>query len=225
MGTIFERVTYYDLYGYTIPGCLLLALCFWKNFLHWFQKLMELPEGVYLYGFLIFIFSGMVVGIIMAELSERFYGMIYGYSCKLHLTEPSLGISYKVIKRALLEAGVAENTTVITNQRDVYNWLWYIYGCIQVDKSYNRIHNYASSQLMYGNLSAAVLAGGIVTIIRVSAWLEIKLLMFLVIAGIAVVLGVRSEKFRVKKEVYAIFWFIEKYLGTKNAEKKKTRDC
>lgn len=202
MDTIFERITYYDLYGYTIPGCFLLMLCFAKDFLHppLFLHLEKLPEGI-----------------IMTQISESFLGFLYGLRYKSHLTESTLGISYEVIKRALVKAGVVENMMVIRNPEDVSRYLWYMYGSVQADKSYNRIHNYASSQLMYSNLFLAICVGGVIAVARLSLRFEVKCFVDLFVIGISVLLAVRSEQFRVKKEVYAIYWFIEKQLGLRQA--------
>lgn len=53
-----------------------------------------------------------------------------------------------------------ENGDLIQNT-DLLNYLPMIYGTVQSDEKYKRLHNYASSETMYKNLTAAVLLGGI----------------------------------------------------------------
>ena len=107
--------------------------------------------------------------------------------------------------------------TPLTGERaDPLKYLPAVYGIVQSDEAYKRIHNYASSETMYKNLSAAVLFGGLIEILYlihtvqatwscgiIAVWLlSVALLMH------------RYYRFKIKKYAYSLIWFIEKYQST-----------
>lgn len=211
MDSVFEKITLYDILGYVMPGSVIAVSVCGKVLMNYQEKAVDLYEnfnGLFTYGFILFSF---VCGVLMSELSRRFLQWrekkIEDDKKKIEFPVPE-----ETVKSALIKANVIEEPTV-----DVKQYLEYMYGDIQSDKAYKRVHNYASAEVMYKNLAPSTLVS---TIIVSSCFMRDFCIM-----GLIVVFGIicawcfwkRRERFCEKKQKYVIGWYVEKYIGRKNA--------
>lgn len=211
MDSVFQKITYYDLYGYTLPGCLFILLVFSYKIYMLPPDIINTYKDIHLYIFLIFIFSGMIMGIIITEISDIIFGRLFQNSYRSYLTERNIGISYSKITTALQKSGIINSSAAISAPSHIQPYLWYIYSEIQADNNYARIHNYASSELLYKNLSVVFIIG---SLIAAAIWpLEAHIKIFLILAGgfFGCLMGYRGRQFKEKKDVYSIFWFVKKH--------------
>lgn len=121
-------------------------------------------------------------------------------------------IDITALTNAIQKSGIAEKP-INGGDVDLLKYLPAIYGIVQSDETYKRIHNYASSETMYKNLSAAVFFGGLIEILylihRVQAGWSWGIIAVLLLS--TALLMHRYYRFKIKKYAYSLIWFIEKY--------------
>lgn len=131
-----------------------------------------------------------------------------------------------MLKEAIKKSKLVENGDLIQNT-DLLNYLPMIYGTVQSDEKYKRLHNYASSETMYKNLTAAVLLGGIPEILFLPQKLQCGIIAGIVVVWIlsVILLMRRYYRFRIKKSAYSLIWFIEKYQSCFTAEEQRGNEA
>ena len=184
MNSIIEKITLYDFFGYLIPGSVFMSLLL-------VRLIQELgSDGLTdLKDFksqltVLFLLWSFLSGLILSELAR----VISDFSDKRGLKDryvnsvkKTANIDGSMLKEAIKKSKLVENGDLIQNT-DLLNYLPMIYGTVQSDEKYKRLHNYASSETMYKNLTAAVLLGGIPEILFLPQKLQCG-----IIAGIVVV--------------------------------------
>ena len=210
MDTFLERVTFYDLYGYTVPGSFFLLMIISPYFSD-ILRILEKYEKIGIYIFALVILLSFIFGILISEISHYlFYKYLNIRKIRFsHLHIANLGIPERKLLHALIRAGLCS-----MDRRSALDILPkaipYIYSDIQSDTTYNRIHNYASCEVLYRNLALALAGTLVLTIMQsgVSRQTAVSCLLF----GISTWLMLRrAYRFMVKKEQYAVYWFVEKY--------------
>lgn len=210
MDSIFEKITLYDILGYFMPGSLVVvAVCgkFIQNYHTQTASLYNEFSSLFTYGFILL---SLICGLLISEVSRNVLMWIgKKQSEKGGYPQIELPVPEQTIKRALVKANIVKESESI----DVRAYDGQIYGDIQSDKEYKRVHNYASAEVMCKNLAFAV---PISTLI-VSSYFYNSLI---VASGIlcCVFFLVRCERFCKKKQKYAIIWYVEKYLGEKKLD-------
>lgn len=219
MDSIFEKVTLYDILGYMLPGSLIMLtiVCVMVinqgtsiNQLGDLMSLYDKLSGIFWYGFLLLSY---LCGILLSEISRMLKPAITFVWSKVkeatkrkkqnasekpaedrnEMDRKNYPVSAEAITAALKNAKVIADGN---GEEDIEKHISYMYGVIQSDKNYKRIHNYASAEVMYKNMAFAVFIS----------------------AGI---FWHRHKRFCKKKQDYAISWFVEKYSGgLQNAEGK-----
>ena len=205
MEQIIEKVLYYDLYGYAVPGSFLLLSLWSKEFISYVICENAL-RGIPLYALLLLVTAGIVVGMVVTEVADFAYDKLRKDSTLENFIKDK-EISVTIVIEALKRVGV--NEPMKDNGCSMY--LWIMYSAIQTDPEYSRIHNYAASQVLCRNMSVTCCLGGFIIGWK---WLGISYgtLIFGII-GIAcgVLFFWRECRFREKKDAYTLFWFIQKY--------------
>lgn len=207
MSNIIEKITLYDLLGYTVPGTILLSI--WG-----YVYLVSINQEVRFFicyrnyaGYLLaaLVVLGYVIGIAMSEITYIVAGKIE--KMKWFKSENEINkIGHTVIARALKQAGMISNENEIPNMEAVEKYMRYMYGIIQVDTKYGRLHNYASSELICRNMSFAAFTCGIAVFIVAREWIVI--LCGIILTG-AYLCRWRKQYWR--KKFYVVSWFVEKY--------------
>lgn len=202
MEGFFQKITYYDLYGYTFPGCILVLSVLCRAVPSGLiNSLREYHEG-YLYIFIVLLVLSFIVGIMVSEIGYMLWERGLAFVRPSYLKKAE--VPYEAINSALNKSLKPGKTITVKNVEDLINYMPYMYSVIQVDQTYGRIHNYASTAIMCRNLALVSVGSGLI--------LYRDNIISIVIGGIvAVIFAYRSYRFNVKKEFYTIYWFINKY--------------
>lgn len=204
MSSVIEKITLYDLLGYTVPGTILVSAAVYLFYLrdHGEEAAAYAQFSGYLFTALVFL--GYLAGIAVAEI----FAVISSLFRKCGWFQKGNGIAdigFDGITKALIHAGVLARGSSVSSADQVMKHMGYMYGTVQADPKYARLHNYASSELVSGNMSmvSAVCAGMYVYITR-----DWRILVFgLLLAGIFLM---NYHKMYWRKHFYVICWFVEK---------------
>ena len=218
MSSIIEKITLYDFFGYLIPGSLFASLLCLRALPEFGNQVLEELQGYETECLVLFLLWGFLFGLLLSETAR----IILDFIDKVWLEDKYAERIRKVahvdtsaLINAIQKSGITE-TPLTGEGADPLKYLPAVYGIVQSDEAYKRIHNYASSETMYKNLSAAVLFGGLIEILYlihtvqatwscgiIAVWLlSVALLMH------------RYYRFKIKKYAYSLIWFIEKYQST-----------
>ena len=213
MSSIIEKITLYDFFGYLIPGATFLSLLIFRFLQDFDSSFSEVwIEYKFFFIFIFFLWS-YLCGIVLSELTRiilSFVNRNFGFSKKFaNEVMQFTNLELNVIGEALDKHGIVKKTEISRNM-DILKYLPIMYSIVQCNDKFKRIHNYASSESMYKNLSAAVFLGGIPEVMILFAdqcsgrWM----------IGVAWLLSSllfihRSWRFLVKKFSYTLVWFLD----------------
>lgn len=216
MNSVIEKITLYDFFGYFIPGLLylsLLAIYFYINPVLPVWDFLQVYE-VGMIG--IILIWGFVCGIIISEISRLVSNIVLKIVRNKYImaVETRVGLNLDTFRKALINAKVIDQGENVTRESFI-KYINTIYGLVQIDEKFKRIHNYSSSESMYKNLSAAILLGLFPTILLAVREFEKDNLIGLVVIWILLggILAKRSLRFKIKKDTYTLIWFVSKYSG------------
>lgn len=194
---LLEKITLYDLLGYALPGCILLYV------LGVFGDAGS-EAGAFLV--LVFVVMGYVTGILISEVSAWLIG---GKTISEKLkrdAEKKIKIAPEEVKRALKKANILPDPKPAADMELVWTYLAVMYADIQADSKYNRIHNYASAVPLYKNMAVVSALSTVIYAWR-HQWI------FCAASAVAVVLFAhRWRRFEIKKILYTVNWYVNKYL-------------
>lgn len=229
MNSIIEKITLYDFFGYLIPGSVFMSLL-----------LVRLIQGLGSDGLtdlkdfksqltVIFLLWSFLSGLILSELARVISDFVDKRGLKdtyVNSVKKAANIDGSMLKEAIKKSKLVENGDLIQNT-NLLNYLPMIYGTVQSDEKYKRLHNYASSETMYKNLTAAVLLGGIPEILFLPQKLQCGIIAGIVVVWIlsVILLMRRYYRFRIKKSAYSLIWFIEKYQSCFTAEEQRGNEA
>lgn len=229
MNSIIEKITLYDFFGYLIPGTVFMSLLL-------VRLIQELgSDGLTdLKDFksqltVLFLLWSFLSGLILSELARVISDFVDKRGLKdtyVNSVKKAANIDESMLKEAIKKSKLVENGDLIQNT-DLLNYLPMIYGTVQSDEKYKRLHNYASSETMYKNLTAAVLLGGIPEILFLPQKLQCGIIAGIVVVWIlsVILLMRRYYRFRIKKSAYSLIWFIEKYQSCFTAEEQRGNEA
>ncbi len=227
MSSLIEKITLYDLLGYSIPGSILIGMAgsayLIKN--NRYQCFYDTYKDSFGYLFSALLVLGYVAGMLIAEITDIIIG-----ACKATLDfdvkEKLKEVDYKSVEKALKKANYMTYENRLRSEEDVLKYLSSMYGDIQSDVKYNRLHNYSSSKLVCKNLAFVSFCGFIIVL---SYLIQSFDLMFLpdtnVVKVVFIICGCctsfflfirRWKKMYVKTQFYTVVWFIEKYNKDEN---------
>ena len=212
---VLQKITIYDLLGYTVPGTILVGvieMCFF------YSQLFGGEHKNYM-GYIcgVTILLGYVVGMVIAELTNVFLE----HKCvkkRFENKEELTNIGYTTILKALEKAGIMDQTSGLLSgnqEEQIKKYYRYMYADIQSDSKYSRIHNYASSELVCKNSSFVFLISTLLILVSQYGNLKIAESVAILIVGItgAALLFRRYLKQRDQKNAYTLDWFVQKHLG------------
>lgn len=229
MNSIIEKITLYDFFGYLIPGSVFMSLLL-------VRLIQELgSDGLTdLKDFksqltVLFLLWSFLSGLILSELARVISDFADKRGLKdryVNSVKKAANIDESMLKEAIKKSKLVENGDLIQNT-NLLNYLPMIYGTVQSDEKYKRLHNYASSETMYKNLTAAVLLGGIPEILFLPQKLQCGIIAGIVVVWIlsVILLMRRYYRFRIKKSAYSLIWFIEKYQSCFTAEEQRGNEA
>lgn len=229
MNSIIEKITLYDFFGYLIPGSVFMSLLL-------VRLIQELgSDGLTdLKDFksqltVLFLLWSFLSGLILSELARVISDFADKRGLKdryVNSVKKTANIDGSMLKEAIKKSKLVENGDLIQNT-DLLNYLPMIYGTVQSDEKYKRLHNYASSETMYKNLTAAVLLGGIPEILFLPQKLQCGIIAGIVVVWIlsVILLMRRYYRFRIKKSAYSLIWFIEKYQSCFTTEEQRGNEA
>lgn len=229
MNSIIEKITLYDFFGYLIPGSVFMSLLL-------VRLIQELgSDGLTdLKDFksqltVLFLLWSFLSGLILSELARVISDFVDKRGLKdtyVNSVKKAANIDGSMLKEAIKKSKLVENGDLIQNT-NLLNYLPMIYGTVQSDEKYKRLHNYASSETMYKNLTAAVLLGGIPEILFLPQKLQCGIIAGIVVVWIfsVILLMRRYYRFRIKKSAYSLIWFIEKYQSCFTAEEQRGNEA
>ena len=193
---LLEKITLYDILGYTLPGGIALyILCGYT-----------IETDLTTFGIVIYIAMSFLLGILISEASAIVTERVKKSKKIRNKIWDSIGLEEKIVGKALEKANVLEKNIKFDKEK-LWEYYTYIYSDIQVDKTYNRIHNYASAALLYKNM---VLVSAIaVFMYGKEGILELKVGGAI---GAMILFAIRWYRFEKKKQCYAISWYVEKYI-------------
>lgn len=211
MESILEKLTLYDLLGYTIPGSIIIISIKFIIFLNG-QSAGQIVSYGYIeaggMGLVIGIVLSYVLGIAISEVSGWIFELIVKPDKIYAWTEDRMKVTYNEVNAALKKAGLLSGSENINNRKNLENYLERMYADISIDQTYKRIHNYASALVLYRNLFLAFLISAfmVLGLCTIDSFL---LCIFSII--LAIIFLIRSKKFLNKKYKYTVWWFVQKY--------------
>lgn len=210
---VLQKITIYDLLGYTVPGSILVAvmeICFCEQKI---ELMLSTYEKQFGYICAITILLGYVMGMALAQLGKAIFGSYHfiANKCKKKKKSEAECIGKEKIRKALIKSGLDKKQ--LQNETDVNKlvktYSGYMFADLQTDSKYSRIHNYASSELVCGNLTLALFIAGILLCIHKTSWIDLEKVVIYI--GVTILFATRYELQKKRKEDYMVDWFVQKY--------------
>lgn len=229
MNSIIEKITLYDFFGYLIPGSVFMSLLLVRIIQELGSDGLTDLKDFKSQLTVIFLLWSFLSGLILSELARVISDFVDKRGLKdtyVNSVKKAANIDESMLKEAIKKSKLVENGDLIQNT-NLLNYLPMIYGTVQSDEKYKRLHNYASSETMYKNLTAAVLLGGIPEILFLPQKLQCGIIAGIVVVWIlsVILLMRRYYRFRIKKSAYSLIWFIEKYQSCFTAEEQRGNEA
>ena len=229
MNSIIEKITLYDFFGYLIPGSVFMSLLLVRIIQELGSDGLTDLKDFKSQLTVLFLLWSFLSGLILSELARVISDFVDKRGLKdryVNSVKKTANIDGSMLKEAIKKSKLVENGDLIQNT-NLLNYLPMIYGTIQSDEKYKRLHNYASSETMYKNLTAAVLLGGIPEILFLPQKLQCGIIAGIVVVWIfsVILLMRRYYRFRIKKSAYSLIWFIEKYQSCFTAEEQRGNEA
>lgn len=238
---VLQKITIYDLLGYTVPGTILVGImeiCFVLPRLS-----MQDCEKYIGYICAVTILMGYVTGIAISELAGMIFSIIRKLAeiafpkvktwiekfplavqmlvkkifLKIRKSSEIENIEAAIVTTALINAKIIQGSPQPLTAKDIKKYYGYMYACVQTDANYSRIHNYASSELVCKNLAIVFLISTILLCkFRASMIFRLGLttgrVMLIGLVG-AIFCAKRGLKQESRKDDYMIDWFVQKYIS------------
>lgn len=230
MSGFIEKITLYDLLGYTVPGSIFLGMIGFT-----YAMIKGNMQSIYCtykdslgYFFTVLLILGYVTGMLISEITEILLGISrdsISFELKQDLKDKKL--NERQVEQALKTAGYMKQGDQIRSLDDVIQYFSSMYGDIQSDAKYSRLHNYASSKLIYKNLAFVSFCGSIMAFVLYLAkhsgelfFPDRDMLYVTVAVAVSVAAGClfrrRWKRINLKIQFYTAVWFIEKYTSKEN---------
>lgn len=212
MGSLLEKITLYDILGYVVPGFSFLMLVILPIEPQIIEKHIENIDKMGSLLVLAVIITAYVSGMALSEIARWFNNLFWWFgvwSGTYYIPEEP---ARENIIMALKKSGLVKGQETFSDAKGWKTYYQWMYGDIQIDGPYRRIHNYASAATMYKNIVFACFAS---IFVRHSLWKNPKILYDLICVGTGIVFLVRKWRFDKKTRHYTEVFFTDKYLSEK----------
>lgn len=235
MDSVLEKITLYDILGYLLPGSVLILLILYaieETGTYDVWSLLSDSQG---FVYFVFFLISYLIGIALSELMTlvwRIVGRIFKIGKEGIEKADNIAVFHRInqfakvkvskrvesqhsdqVVRALKRSGIEDGETEIMDCvkdgtfRQTY--MQYMYGYIQKNETYKRIHNYASAYVLYKNVAGALIIGfAFIQYCSRDSGLWIGFMPFLILSIIFII---RAVRFQNKKYDYTIMWFLESF--------------
>ena len=216
MEKFIEKFTFYDILGYGLPGFLFLVIAY--GILYPDPVLIELKgaitnDAVLILALLTF---SHVIGSLFSECGHFFKDMLKGcsWNCLAWMKEMQDNPKQEAV---LIEAekrseNIDESDITPVGELLSDNEIKKMYGDLNADEKYSRIHNYGSVEVMCKNVSVALFFDALIAVIygvkTSSCPRFVACVPLIICCGMMIH---RAMRFEEKKKKYTIIWFMEKY--------------
>ena len=196
---LLEKITLYDLLGYSVPGGVLLFVI----------QGYSLETELKVFPIVAFIVVSYLIGHIIAVVTSGIISVFWKINWIKNWLYSNSDISLKALTTALRKAGIIEPTKEVTDSKEIWDYYTGMYCDIQVDKDYMRVHNYASAALLYQNMAMSVILCLIIFVKRGmnTSWMIWGLL------GVTVIFMLGWYRFDKRVVKYTINWYIMKHIN------------
>ena len=205
MEKFIEKFTFYDILGYGLPGFLFLVIFFWIVYpcpaIIGLKSIIT-NEGIFVLAVLTF---SHVLGSVFSDLRH-----FLKYLKWMKVENP---LQEKVLVEAEKRSNIIDESDITAVGEQISDKeIRKMYGDLQADEKYNRIHNYGSVEVMCKNVSVALFYDALFAVLcgiiscncpKIAACIPL-----IVFGGMMVH---RAKRFERKKKEYTIIWFMEKY--------------
>lgn len=207
---LLQKLTLYDLFGYTLPG----VLAVW---LYLYGGDMARMDGFSVGSLCMLVILGYVAGALITEVAERLEWAIEKIINKKAKWEnythekfwcgicENYKVSKDMVTHALEQAKVTDYDQSFPVDVLVKDYATYMYSEIQASPEYDRLDTYASAELLYKNMF-------LVSLFTIGLGICRQQYVQIVIGVLgAVFFAIRRVRFAERSRGYAISWFIQKY--------------
>ena len=226
MDSLLEKITLYDILGYLFPGSVLVMMIL-VSYREWMlETLYEFRDNAGILYFA-FIITSYLVGIaaseaagvvikIMEFINKKASLIIQNMRSKERVKDKSVEKQEKnnfwedQMISALKKSGVRDDESKIRdniNKKFTKQYMSYMYGILQSDPDYKRIHNYNSAYVMYKNMAIILVVGTAIMYLNHAANNYVYISCFI----IWTLFVVRCFRFSEKTRKYTIVWFSDRY--------------
>ncbi len=230
MSGLIEKITLYDLLGYALPGSILLGILSFTCMMIQgnMKSLYDMYKDAVGYFFIILLILGYVAGMLMSEITDKIKNC-FDEPLKMDMSQylRDNHLNCRQVGQALANAGYVKKEEEIQSAEHVLQYLSGMYGDIQSDSKYNRLHNYASAKLICKNMAFVSFAGmGMSLLCTFFVWndsADILVNLKQAVVPAAVMMFVcfvagsmfksRWKKMYFKTNFYTVIWFVGKYNG------------
>lgn len=207
---LLQKLTLYDLLGYTIPGVLAVWLFMYGGDVTQMDSLTLGSLGL-------LIILGYVAGALITEVAERTEWVIGCFFKTLHKVCGYCGkgywericddykISKEMIICALDKAKVKGYDPADSAAKLAEKYATYMYSEIQTDPVYDRLDTYASAELLYKNMCLVSLIAMFIGL----CYQQNSNIIF-GLAGV-IFFAIRRVRFAERSKGYTLCWFVQKY--------------
>lgn len=206
MSGFLEKITLYDLLGYTIPGFAFVLIMLYGLYSPDTLILLETYKSFNGFFAIVLLVVSYSVGIALSEL-----GRVVDWIISKVLKKGYTFDNMESIKRAMENSKFWEEQTDMEVNASAIKMM---YSDIQTDENYKRIHNYASAGVMYKNMFTSLFLGDTILLIRHMFFgknYPYFTICFCVLFSLYLIFFVRWRRFEEKRNNYTINWFIKKY--------------
>ncbi len=229
MDSVFEKITLYDILGYLFPGCILMLILMYAEKDQLLTSLVQWEDhtGILCVTFILISYLfGMALSELMRLISRIPKAVHLRSRNQEELPENKTGRwsgkeeMKAQVARAFAAYGIYADETEAREKIEADSEGWhsrYMYGCIQTDANYKRIHNYASALVMYKNLAGALFTGGLVCLFLLNP--AEHLFGFVLCFILGFLFYMRYLRFQKKQKQYVAMWFVDKYLLSAKKDK------
>lgn len=212
MDSLLEKITLYDILGYMVPGFSFLMLALLPLDLKELEDYAEMIDRMDSLLVLAAVVTAYVSGMALSEI-----GRLFEIASRWLLSRggiyyiPEEPVKENIIL-ALKKRGLVKGQEASSDRNVWLRYYRWMYGDIQIDGAYRRIHNYASAATMYKNIVCACV---ISIFVRHLFWENPKGLYDWLCVGIGILFGIRQLRFEKKIRHYTEVFFTDKYLSEK----------